>query len=118
MSGVPPCAVMSYFSADIALISRVTFCSASVVSTWKTAAGVSAEAAKSAAIRLRATAYLFPEVLQHVLTTPAQVGLQQHRVPLLIVHGLGDLAAQEPEEKMANAFALHGGSRKEGRKKR
>lgn len=73
---------------------------------------------RSAAIRLRASAHLLPEVLQHVLATPPQVGLQQHRVALLIMHGLGDLAAQEPEEKMADAFALRGGSgKKRGKKK-
>lgn len=50
--------------------------------------------------------HLFPEVLQHGFTTTSQVGLQQDSIPLLIMHGLGNLTAQEPEEKMANALAL------------
>lgn len=54
----------------------------------------------------RLIAHLFPEVLQHVFTAASQVGLQQDSVPLLIMHGLGDLAAQEPEEKVADTLAL------------
>lgn len=50
--------------------------------------------------------HLLLEVLQHVLAAAPQVGLQQDGVPLLVVHGLGDLAAQEPEEEVADAFAL------------
>lgn len=57
--------------------------------------------------------HLFLEVLQHVLAAAPQVGLQQDRVPLLVVHGLGDLAAQEPEEEVADAFALGEGEKAE-----
>lgn len=55
---------------------------------------------------LLTNAHLFPEVPQHVFTAASQVGLKQDCVPLLIVHGLGDLTAQEPEEKVTNAFTL------------
>lgn len=51
-------------------------------------------------------AHLLPEVLQHVFTAASQVGLQQDSIPLLVMHGLSDLAAQEPEEKMADALTL------------
>lgn len=62
---------------------------------------------------LRHETHLLLEVLQHVLAAAPQVGLQQDGIPLLVVHGLGDLAAQEPEEEVADAFAL-GEGRKGG----
>lgn len=51
--------------------------------------------------------HLFPEVLQHSFTTASEVGLQQDSIPLLVMHGLGDLTAQEPKEEMAYSLALH-----------
>lgn len=50
--------------------------------------------------------HLLFEVLQHVLSTASEVGLQQHSVALLVVHGLSDLTAQEPEQKMADTLTL------------
>ncbi len=58
------------------------------------------------------TAHLFPEVLQHDFTTASQVGLQQDCVPLLVMHRLSDLTAQEPEKKMTDTLTLWRESKK------
>lgn len=91
----------------MAFISRVTFCRASVISTcgdgWHVSWRRNTDQVPST--------HLLLEVLQHVLAAAPQVGLQQDGVPLLVVHGLGDLAAQEPEEEVADAFALGEGRR-------
>lgn len=51
-------------------------------------------------------AHLLPVVLQHGFSTASEVGLQKDSVPLLVMHGLSDLAAQEPEEEMTYSLTL------------
>lgn len=91
-------------------ISRVTFCRASVISTCSHRPCVSRRRSRKFTTRGPQT-HLLLEVPEHVLAAAPQVGLQQDGVALLVVHGLGDLTAQEPEEEVADALALGEGGK-------